>query len=98
MLTAARDNLWKAQERLGVKPKLNVEVNDFLFCMDKPYRRPIIRSYPFLKCTIRPDLLERILKRELHWNNVELACDIMFDRIPNHYMPDVHTLMSFFHV
>ena len=43
------------------------------------------------------DVLRRILSRELHWNNAELACSIMFDRRPNVYAPDVHMLMSFLH-
>ncbi len=53
---------------------------------------------PYLKCSMAPGLLRRILTRETHWNNAEVAFDIMFDRRPNTYMPDVHTLMSFFHV
>ncbi len=49
-----------------------------------------------LQCTLDEDLLRRILRREEHWNNAELGCHITFDR-KGPYMPDVHTLLCFFH-
>ncbi len=104
MLVAARANLWRAQERLGVKPDLEVIINDdfAISFADGGYRQNVSGFFPlhepYLKCSMPPDLLRRILTRETHWNNAEVAFDIMFDRRPNTYMPDVHTLMSFFHI
>ena len=107
MLVAARENLWRAQERLGIKPAVTVVVNGFPFRMDDPvlfglapatFNDPPRFQEPYLKCTMPNALLRRILTREVHWNNAELACDILFDRRPNVFNPDVHTLMSFFHL
>jgi hypothetical protein len=51
-----------------------------------------------LFCYMPDELLSDILNRKAHWNNAEIGCLITFDRRPNVYMPDVHTLMSFFHL
>jgi hypothetical protein len=51
-----------------------------------------------LFCYMEPDLLRDILYRKVHWNNAEIGCLIRFDRRPNVYMPDVHTLLSYFHL
>ncbi len=103
MLIAARANLWKAQERLNCFPRLDIFINDHVFSMSSqghpvPPGPHWSCSSPCLRCHMSPDLLRRILTRETHWNNAELAGDIEFDRRPNVYLPDVHTLMSFFHV
>ncbi len=102
MLVAARANLWRAQERLGVKPSINVVINGtfaFNFEDHASWQTPAINvREPYLKIYIQPAKLQRMLNRELHYNNLEVAGDVMFDRRPNTYMPDVHTLMSFFHV
>ncbi len=106
MLVAARANLWRAQERMGVKPSLLVIINDmfaFKFYEEgempwPPGEEPESSDGPYLRITIAPEKLQRMLKRELHYNNLEVSGDVLFDRRPNTYMPDVHTLMSFFHV
>lgn len=98
-LQKARSNLWKAQERFDYFPDLNVDVNGFRFNMrdcDIWWRAPL--PEPYLKCTMHPDHLRKLLDREMHWNNCEVACLIEFNRWPNNYLPDVHTLMSFFHL
>jgi hypothetical protein len=50
-----------------------------------------------LKCYLQRQLLLDILERRVHWNNAEIGCLIEFDRT-GPYLPDVHTLMSFFHL
>ena len=42
-------------------------------------------------------LLNRILDRCSHWNNAEIGCHIEFERKPNIYEIDAHTMMQFFH-
>lgn len=104
MLVAARANLWKAQERLGVKPSLLVIINDFFafkFYEEgempwPPGEEPESSDGPYLKCSMSPENLRRILTREAIWNNLEVAGDILYDRRPNIYNPDVFTLMNFF--
>jgi hypothetical protein len=96
-LTAARANLWRAQERFGFFPDLTVSINGFAFPMDRMNGLPN-RDANFIRCRMAQDVLQRLLNREAHYNNLELACLIEFDRRPNVYLPDFHTLMSFFHV
>ena len=43
-------------------------------------------------------LLRRILDRKAHWNNAEIGTHITFKRYPKNMEPDVHTIMSFFHL
>ena len=51
-----------------------------------------------LQCSLDERLLLRILKRKDHWNNAEVGCHIQFHRKPNHYSPDMHTALQFFHL
>lgn len=53
---------------------------------------------PYLKCTMDPRLLRRILTRDAHWNNAEGGCHIDFHRVPDVYDPDLHTMLSFLHM
>jgi UDP-MurNAc hydroxylase len=51
-----------------------------------------------LLCSMDERLLRRILDRKAHWNNAEIGAHISFVRHPNHYEPDLHTGLQFFHV
>lgn len=51
-----------------------------------------------LICSMDERLLRRILDRRAHWNNAEIGAHISFVRHPNHYEPDLHTGLQFFHV
>ena len=51
-----------------------------------------------LKCKMDPRLLRRILDRTSHWNNAEIGCHIDFNRSPNYYSPDIHTMLQFLHL
>ncbi len=90
----------RAQKRLGCYPHVLVEINDLpglylgksVAWLDNAEPQPAV-----LKCTLDPALLDRILRREVHWNSAELACLIRFVRQPNVYDPDVHTLLCFLH-
>lgn len=98
----ARANMWKAQQRFKCFPNVQVWINDHCaFYMDDEepwYGNEDTSIEPWLKCSMPDELLAKILHREVHWNNAEIGCLISFDRRPNVYMPDVHTLMSFFHL
>lgn len=98
-LSAARQHLWTFQERFQCFPDLNVEVNGFRFNFKDAeiwWRAPL--PEPYLKFELGPETLRAVLDREDHWNNVEIGCRLRIDRKPNVYAPDVHTLMSFFHL
>ena len=100
MLVAARANLLRAQERLNLWPDVTVFINDdfgFNLSSSQCIRKAMADvPEPYLKCYIKPDLLRRVVSRQVHWNDCEVSGDILFDRRPNKYAPDVHTLMSFF--
>lgn len=112
LLIRARSNLWKAQERFKCFPELDVHILGydggspptlgievfyaFNFCHPDQIKELEVRC-PFLGCWLETTTLLKVLKREAHWNNLEIGCHILFNRRPNVYMPDVHTLMSFFH-
>ena len=49
-------------------------------------------------CKMETRLLRRILDRKSHWNNAEIGAHISFFRSPNKMEPDLHTLLSFFHL
>ncbi len=103
-LTAARNNLSRAQERFGCYPDCEVGINQedaygrgltFLTWLGRPDSGSEMENY--LICSMPATLLRDILDRKVHWNNAEIGCLIRFDRI-GPYLPDVHTLMSFFHL
>tara|TARA_Y100000590_G_scaffold469250_1_gene655802 strand:+ start:1664 stop:2914 length:1251 start_codon:yes stop_codon:yes gene_type:complete len=51
-----------------------------------------------LVCSMDNRLLRRILDRKSHWNNSEIGTHINFKRSPNIMDPDIHTILSFFHL
>jgi UDP-MurNAc hydroxylase len=103
-LTQARQNLWLAQERFkhfnSWTLALRLPDGSFTFRLDKQETtwlspgEPLPESY--LACELDLRLLAQILLRKAHWNSAEIGCHINFYRQPDHYLPDVHTLMSFF--
>lgn len=98
-LSNARANLWKAQERFGYFPDLNVEVNGFRFNLKDTeiwWRAPL--PEPYLKLELAPETLKAVLNREDHLNNCDVGCRVKYWRQPNTYMPDAHTILSFFHL
>ncbi len=90
-LAEAFENLKVMQARLRCYPACVVSINDrFEFSLGAEAGND-------LRCYLPEELLARIVGREVHWNNAELACLIEFDRT-GPYLPDVHTLLSFFHL
>jgi UDP-MurNAc hydroxylase len=104
-LPIARQRLWGYQERYGVFPDLTMSMRlaedcFFVFNWSQPataFLEHDWRSQPFLGVSVDLRLLGQILRREEHWNNAEIGCHIDFVRVPDDYLPDVHTLLSFFH-
>jgi UDP-MurNAc hydroxylase len=84
-------NLKRAQERFHCYPACRVIINDrYIIELGTAFEVK-------LKCTLDPALLFGILNRKYHWNNAEIGCHIEFERTPNEYQPDVHTLLSYLH-
>lgn len=106
----ARDNLWKWQEKLNFKSDYTILLklqNDnpptyYQFNL-KDYEKQsyILGEGDFdendLACFMDSRLLLKILKRELHWNNADVGCHIDYIR-KGLYNPDIHMIMSFFHL
>jgi len=80
------------QERLNCWPDCTVFIDDrFWFDMGKKPTTNVLRCY------FKKDRLQKVLNRELHMNNEDVGCWIEFDRVGK-YLPDVHMLMSYFHL
>ena len=88
-------NLENKQEKLNLWPRCKVILK--LLGRDHIYNFHY-QPESTLICYMDPRLLRRILDRKEHWNNAEIGCHIRFHREPNKYNPDVHMLMSYFHL
>lgn len=90
----ARAKVFQACKKFDVWPDCNVSINGFEFFMQPFCMSPSNNS---LRCTLDNRLLARILRGQAHWNNCEIGLHIEFQRV-GPYIPDVHMLLSFFHV
>ena len=91
----ARKKMKERTEKFNIKLKTNV----FLEFNDKKIK--ILdgnEKNRNLLCSLDNRLLRRILDKKSHWNNAEIGTHIAFKRDPNKMDPDVHTIMSFFHI
>lgn len=59
--------------------------------------KPLPSSH-HLRCSLDSRLLRRILDRRAQWNSSEIGCHISFNRSPNVYEPDLHTMLQFLHL
>ena len=105
-LPTARKNLWRVQQQFGFTMDYNVYVragNEFFrFSLADDGGEFVQRARgferPYLSAEMDPRLLLNIVRRNAHWNNVEIGCHIDFFRDPDVYHPDVHVILSFLHV
>jgi hypothetical protein len=88
-------NVQRKQQELGCYLDVTVGVNGVTAYLGRWGERPSGENR--LSCTMDEGLLRRVLHREVHWNDLELGGWIEFDR-RGPYMPDLHTLMCFFHL
>jgi hypothetical protein len=104
-LVVARGNLWRRQVELSCFPEWTIAFDlgiegwfSFPLSLESSiqWSKPA-EDQPRLLCRMDIRLLSRILTRRAHWNNVEGGFHISFNRYPNEYLPDIHTIMSFFH-
>ena len=88
----------KLKERTN-KYKINLKSNVYLEFNGKKIKiLDGIEKNQNLFCSLDNRLLRRILDKKSHWNNAEIGTHISFKREPNKMDPDVHTMMSFFHI
>ena len=81
--------------------KFNINIDSNVFIKINEENIKIINGKDINKklyCEMDLKLLRRILDKKAHWNNAEIGAHIQFKRVPNKMDPDVHTLMSFFHL
>jgi UDP-MurNAc hydroxylase len=102
-LPIARTNLWEYQQRYELFPDLNLSIalpdGRFQFNWKKPTSSFCeALQEPYLAASLDARLLGQILRREEDWNNAEVGCHVDFVRAPDVHLPDVHTLLSFFHL
>ena len=94
-LELSKIRLVERMKKIHLEPdmKVDIEVGQKIFNVVDP-----VLSKGTLQCKLDTRLLKRILLKESHWNNAEIGCHIEFHRSPNHYSPDIHTMMQFFHL
>lgn len=99
----ARAHLWAKQKQFNFFSNYKVGIElawNYFFVID--FSSPVATaghgSRAQLNCFLDPRGLKASLVGKAHWNNLEVGCHIDFDRNPNIYNPDVHTMMSFFHL
>ena len=80
---------WKFSPDMQIR--INIDGNMIDIC------KPEKNSKGVITCSLDTRLLRRILDRDAHWANSEIGAHIEFHRSPNHFSPDIHTMLSFFH-
>jgi len=97
-----KDDIKLSKEKLSEKlKKFDVDIKSNVFIDLDGEKINILNSKEEnreLICSMDSRLLRRILDRKSHWNNAEIGTHITFKRMPNKMDPDVHSIMSFFHL
>ena len=101
-LKKLKDDIKLSKEKLSEKlKKFDVDIKSNVFIDLDGEKINILNSKEEnreLICSMDNRLLRRILDRKSHWNNAEIGTHITFKRMPNKMDPDVHAIMSFFHL
>lgn len=94
-LIQAAERMLQRASRVGIEPDMDIilDLNGEPICLCRA-----TDSKGSLHCSLDNRLLRRILDRKAHWNNAEIGCHIEFVRTPNHYSPDMHTMLQFLHL
>ena len=96
------DDTKKAAEKFIERlKKFNIKIKTNVFIEIDEKQIPVLKGVESdrkLYCKMDNKLLRRILDKKAHWNNAEIGTHITFKRYPNKMEPDVHTVMSFFHL
>lgn len=96
MCQGARHKMLDYQHTFSVWPDWNFTIKAGHMSYQDSFNKK--ENCKYINFFIDPKCLWGILTRKLHWNDMELGCHIEMDRQPNEYNPDVHLLMSFFHL
>ncbi len=105
LLIKSRDNLWKAQGRLNLKPvyRFYIQIEDW----DKIYVIPLDSNKiyinegdydpapGYLSVTVNATLLLLMLTGHISWNIADAALFIDYHRDPNEYDAEVHALWNY---
>ena len=108
-LQEATRNMFARVERFGIK--LGDSTNDWVLEInsgdffgrirylerdvifdDEPHDRKLLRM------SINRDLLEKVLSRDLHWNNLQIGFHLDWIREPEEFNDDVYKAINFLHV
>tara|TARA_B100000768_G_scaffold180981_1_gene202427 strand:- start:7910 stop:9169 length:1260 start_codon:yes stop_codon:yes gene_type:complete len=94
-LSNSIDALNERNKRIGISPDMDVYIyigeTAINICKAET-------SKGRLDCRLDNRLLKMILHRKAHWNNAEIGCHVDYNRNPNYYSPDIHTMLQFLHL
>ncbi len=112
LLMKARQNMWRFQEKYSFKADwlVSITVEEF---PDSTYSFSLAENGTinkdltaklfagedkFLQVKIPYNYLIAILTRHCHWNNAYHGCQVEWYRKPDEYLPEIQTLLSYFHL
>jgi len=97
-LDLSKERLYRKQRDLNCRPDWDVIIQT----TDGIFYRISMNTNDTNKKTIifilSPRALWGAITRRCHWNNLEIGCHIEMERYPNEYNPDLHLLLSYFHI
>jgi UDP-MurNAc hydroxylase len=98
----ASAKLVERMTRLGMSPTFSVVIHAFARAFQV---YPCFKALDscegierLLSCRLDERLLRMVLDRRSHWNNAENGGHVTYHRSPNHYEPDLHIGLQFFHL
>ena len=101
-IARASGKLAERMEKLGMRSTFHVVVHAFSRAFQiYPVFKPLVSCdgiERLLSCRLDERLLRMVLDRRSHWNNAENGGHVSYHRSPNHYEPDLHIGLQFFHL
>lgn len=98
----AAGKLVERMEKLGMRSTFHVVVHAFSRAFQiYPVFKPLVSCdgiERLLSCRLDERLLRMVLDRRSNWNNAEGGGHVSYYRSPNHYEPDLHIGLQFFHL
>lgn len=94
LLVQAQEGLWRRCAARGFTSEWMLWINGSPITFSES-DEPMLKH---VRIALDPRALKAVLKRQLHWNNLEVGSHLQFSRTPDDYDNGVHFHLSFLHV